>query len=132
MTSHRESQITVLYPTEVNDDTEITSSGFISRPSPTRQVSWLRGWNFVVDLYRLLEHATDRLRASRIGGTALDEVTGLYTRKGGPDHSEVLSVVARLYSNLPIEFKRVNAMTGNLDQDMYGFTGESFVAPNAT
>jgi hypothetical protein len=111
--------------------------------------------DFVVDLYRVMEHATDRLRASRIGGTALDEVTGLYSRKGGPDddvsrcalnacnrgdrartskpihvlleiprhrvekggpdHNEVLSVVARLYGNLPIEFKRVNAMTGNLE-----------------
>lgn len=129
MTSHRESQITVLYPTEVNDDTEITSSGFIpARQGPTHRVSWLRGWNFVVDLYRVMEHATDRLRASRIGGTALDEVTGLYSRKGGPDHNEVLSVVARLYGNLPIEFKRVNAMTGNLEQDMYGFTGACAIA----
>lgn len=75
------------------------------------------------DLYRVIEHATDRLRASRIGGTALDDVTGLYSRKGGPDPSEVLGVVARLYNALPIEFKRVNAMTGNLEKDRYGFTG---------
>ena len=126
MVSHRESQITVGYPTEVFDDEEITPSGFLPR-RPGHGVSFLRGWNFVCDLYRVIEHATDRLRASRIGGTALDDVTGLYSRKGGPDPSEVLGVVARLYNALPIEFKRVNAMTGNLEKDRYGFTGELIV-----
>ena len=123
MVSHRESQITVGYPTEVYEDEEITPSGFLPR-RPGDGVSYLRGWNFVCDLYRIIEHATDRLRANRIGGTALDDVTGLYSRKGGPDPSEVLGLVSRLYNALPIEFKRVNAMTGNLDKDRYGFTGE--------
>lgn len=121
MVSHRESQITVGYPTEVYEDEEITPSGFLPRRSG-KGVSFLRGWNFVCDLYRIIEHATDRLRANRIGGTALDDVTGLYSRKGGPDPSEVLNVVAKLYNQLPVDFKRVNAMTGDLEKDRYGFT----------
>lgn len=123
MTHHRESQMTVAYPTEVYDDTEITASGIIpSRPS--RGVSWLIGWNCVCDLYRILEHASDRLRANRVGGpTTLDQVAGLFNRQGGPGHTEILNVVTGLYDSLPVEFKLVKAMTGDLEKDRYGFTG---------
>ena len=124
MVAYHESQINVAYPTEVYDDDEVTVTGIIP-PKPRSRVSFLRGWAFVVDLYRILEHATDHLRSSRIGGaTALDDVTGLYTRKLGPSEDEVMGTVADMYNALPDEFKRADPMTGCPELDRYGYTGE--------
>ena len=135
---HRESQITVQYPTEVYDDDEITPTGFQPRPrshpsssssssspsSSSQPISFLRGWNFVVDLYRILEHAADRLRARRLGGDAtVDAVTRLYTGQHGPDPMDVMNTVTRMYDDLPGEFKRAKEMTGDSEADRYGYTG---------
>ena len=79
--SAREAQSNVHYPTEVDDEflsraeedvghsqlqtqSEIATAytldnwGGMSGP-----VSWLQGWNFVTDLYRVLEHAIDGFRS---------------------------------------------------------------------
>lgn len=121
---HRESQSTVLYAAEVDDD-EITEAGI--QPRPHRQQPWLRGWNFVVDLYRILEHAVESLRARKLlsPDDPSEPVSSLFERKTGPSGSEVMNVVGKLYDQLSPDFKGAKAMTGNLDEDVYGFQGGS-------
>lgn len=118
---HREYQSNVLYPTEVYDDDEITETGIEPRPGP-RKVSFLTGWNFTSDLYRILEHALDQLRM-RAHFNDNSRVTALYADRAGPSVEEVLEVVDRLYDDLPAEFKFAKAMSGNIDEDRYGYQG---------
>lgn len=121
---HRESQCTVLYPAEVTDE-EITSTGIT--PRHTGRPPWLKGWNFVVDLYRILEHAAERLRARRT--VSPHEPSGpvsiLFERERGPTTAEVMAVVSQIYAELPQDFKGGKAMTGDMDEDNYGFQGRS-------
>ena len=120
---HRESQCTVLYPAEVTDE-EITSTGI--NPRRTGRPPWLKGWNFVVDLYRILEHAAERLRARRT--VSPHEPSGpvsiLFERERGPTTAEVMAVVSQIYAELPQDFKGGKAMTGDMDEDNYGFQGK--------
>jgi hypothetical protein len=148
---HRESQSTVLYPAEV-DDEDITESGIRIRPRGSKgkprsatglnggsgnglgheRQSFFRGWNFVVDLYRILEHAVESLRARKTTSLSPDDpsepVSALFDRKitkESPSAGEVMRVVGKLYDQLGDEFKGAKAMTGNVDEDVYGFQGES-------
>lgn len=88
-----------------------------------------RGWNFVTDLYRILEHATDRLRMKRHGALCHESheiVTSVYTSKSGPDPGAVLDHVSGLYEALPREFKYVSEMNGDFQRDSHGFIGERY------
>lgn len=89
-------------------------------------MSFLRGWNFVVDLYRILEHAAERLRAKTTytNEDPARHVTALFSLKTGPSSAEVLGLVKDLYDKLPQVFKGAKAMTGILKKDRYGFQGE--------
>ena len=120
---HRESQSTVLYPAEV-DDEDISEQGIM--PNNRTSPPWMKGWIFVVDLYRILEHAADRLRARKTlsADDPSSPVSMLFERERGPSTAEVMGVVTRLYEQLPQEFKGGKAMTGNIEEDRYGFQGE--------
>jgi hypothetical protein len=119
---HRESQSTVLYPAAA-DDEDIIESGILevrrSRPP------WMQGWIFVVDLYRILEHAAERLRARKTFSPddPSSPVSMLFERERGPSTAEVMGVVTKLYEKLPQEFKGGKAMTGNVEEDRFGFQG---------
>jgi hypothetical protein len=120
---HRESQSTVLYPAEVNDE-DITENEIL--PHLSGRPPWMKGWIFVVDLYRILEHAADRLRARKTlsPDDPSSPVSMLFERERGPSTAEVMGVVSKLYEKLPQEFKGGKAMTGNIEEDRYGFQGE--------
>src|SRR6266487_3088686 len=73
----RESQSYVCFPSEV-DDEFFSDSGYhppgalmsTFQTQVTNPISWLHGWNFTTELYRILEHAMDdfhRRRPSNIG-----------------------------------------------------------------
>ncbi|KAL7423713.1 hypothetical protein Q5752_001295 [Cryptotrichosporon argae] len=134
---HRESQSTVLYPAEVDDD-EITADGLVLRPGP--RIRFFRGWNLVTDMYRIMEHALEQLRSKRsesaVYGSASNgagpndrkaPVTDLYAARVWPSAQQVLDVVGRLYDTLPPDFKRVRAMTGDFQQDVIGFQGVNII-----
>ncbi|TXT04335.1 hypothetical protein VHUM_04102 [Vanrija humicola] len=129
--SHREAQSTVLYPAEVYDDDEITPDGIVRLPGPngeeSRGVSFLTGWNFTSDLYRILEHALDDLRKRRQPVENTGRVSALYADRNGPSAAEVLDVVNKLYADLPSEFKGAKAMTGNLEDDRYGYQAADII-----
>ncbi|KAJ5621818.1 hypothetical protein N7528_005050 [Penicillium herquei] len=117
----REAKATVLYPAEVYDDSDITEYESHIRPD---RVSYLRGWNFCTDLYRLLEHM-DGL--ARVRQTPADEPGGvvasfLASRQPQKNFaSDSLQLVSKLYESLPDDLRRINAMTGDPHQDRYGF-----------
>lgn len=122
---HREAQATVLYPAEVYDDDEITETGIVPRQDRPKRPSYLVGWNFTTDLYRILEHAQSQLRQRRHDpGDSRSRVTSLYASSSRPSPREALDLVAQLYAELPSDFKGAKAMTGNIEEDRYGFEGE--------
>lgn len=127
---HRESQVNIQYPANVYDDDEITETGIVPRPpgSPSAsRVSWLVGWSFTTNLYRILEHALDQLHLSRVESGDKSGVNVLYHSRKGPTPDEVLEVVAQMYADLPVEFKVAKAMSGNLEEDRFGFQGELLI-----
>lgn len=89
-------------------------------------MSFLRGFNVCTDLYRILEHVYDKLRADpgddddRRPGQA---VTAFLSRTGKVNTHDTLQMVERLLVDLPPELKRVSAMTGDASADRLGFTG---------
>lgn len=118
----REQQVNVSYPTELDDElfndqgyhqpvqspTDIRRSHG-SRQGVIRSNSWLCGWNFTTDLYRVLEHVItnfrDRKRHRRTFPTSLfaDDCTASVTA--------VRDSVHQLYVNLPQCFKEVREVT---------------------
>lgn len=85
----------------------------------------MRGWNVCTDLYRVLEHVYDNLRADPAGN---DEnapghaVTAFLSQRRVDSHA-ALRLVERLLGELPPELRRVNAMTGDTGADRLGFIG---------
>lgn len=128
MVRQRESQSNVLFPAEVLDDSHITANGIVGPPPTASRPSHLQGGNFVCDLYRLLEHVNDRLRARH--GEEKDRsplVSRLFERQAGPSTAEVLQTIQELYDNLPVDLKVVKEMSGDVTQDHYGYVGQYLI-----
>ncbi|OJJ38305.1 hypothetical protein ASPWEDRAFT_168219 [Aspergillus wentii DTO 134E9] len=129
----REAKATVLYPAEVYDDEDITEAGIQLEP---KKVSFLRGWNFCSDLYRLLEHMDGLVRAAR--QTSVEEPGGLVTsflsRRQPPKNfaSDSLHLVSKLFEDLPDNLKKINSMTGDPQTDRYGFVASNILITTQT
>jgi hypothetical protein len=119
---HREAKTTVLYPAEVVDDEDITSTTSHIRADA---VSFLRGYNYCSDLYRILEHVDEEQRARQeISAQEPGSlVTNLLSRISKPSTSECLNLISRLHEELPVELKKVKPLTGQPRDDRYGFIG---------
>ena len=109
----RESQSHVLYPSEADDEFFSDSTSFnvhigqISFPGPgiRNSTSWLHGWNFTTDLYRILEYAMNdfhRRKPQSAGPFSPGELFG----REAPPPNMVLDRVMALHENLPPIFKR--------------------------
>ncbi|KAI9155591.1 Quinic acid utilization activator [Paramyrothecium foliicola] len=137
----REQLSNVAYPIEVDDDlidntTISTSSPALSSGiSPSNNLQafatvpsdcWLSGWNFITDLYRVLEHALVRFRRHRNRGRkrSLHEIFG---DQSAVTETSVRESVMQMYTNLPQCFKETPPMTYNVKKDRFGFQ-----AANAT
>jgi hypothetical protein len=129
---HREAQSTVLYPALVHDDDEITERGIVPRIHGTSRPSYLVGWNFTTDLYRILEHSLDQLRAKRLNTDSASNITNFYSARSGPTPQEGLDLVAQLYAELPDDFKGAKAMTGDMKEDRYGFEAADIIVTMQT
>jgi hypothetical protein len=118
----REQQVNVAYTTELDDEhfngmgyNQQASSPVDIGPSPggrwgdVRNSSWLCGWNFTTDLYRVLEHVItnfrDRRRHKR---TFLSDMFGGRTAISA---SSVRDSIMALYGNLPSCFKEFPEVT---------------------
>lgn len=102
----------------------MSESGILLRPE---RVSFLRGWNFCTDLYRLHEHLDGTVRARH--NSSVEEPGGLVTsfvsRPAKRFASDCLHLVSKMHEELPQELKKVKAMTGDPKADRYGFIGKS-------
>lgn len=118
VTRVREQQIHVAYTAEL-DDESFSDRGYNSQTdiglSPSSRwgevgtSSWLCGWNFTTDLYRIMEHVVTNFRGRhRHSRTFLGEMFG---NQDMPSESSVREGVMRLYSNLPLCFKECPQVT---------------------
>nr|XP_018264937.1 uncharacterized protein I303_03119 [Kwoniella dejecticola CBS 10117]OBR87095.1 hypothetical protein I303_03119 [Kwoniella dejecticola CBS 10117] len=126
MLRHRESQSTVLYPAEVLTDDEITADGILP-PAIPGKVSFIRGWNFISNLYRILEHAICQMRQRNQSYDGENRIAMLFsTKKVGakkydPGPEEILQTVEDLHKDLPDCMRGSKPMTGDAFEDRYGF-----------
>lgn len=138
---YREAHSLVRYPTEV-DDEFITAHGYGMPPlSPesnmrrqsnvsivSRQsVSWLRGWNFTTDLYRILEHVVDGTRRSFSLANGTQEVWSLFS-PASVSEPAVMDRVLSMYSALPSQFRETPPTTGDMGKDLFGFQSANIQA----
>lgn len=129
------------YPSEV-DDEFITDQGYgvpLVSPESTslppsevtvvsrQPVTWLQGWNFTTDLYRILEHVVDR---NRRRSSSLNGTTQVWSLFSPPSISEpaVIEPVLALYSALPSQFRETPPTTGDLSKDLFGFQSANIQA----
>jgi hypothetical protein len=109
----------VSFPSEVDDnffsDTSYNppnslTSG-LSSQAITNPLSWLHGWNFTTQLYRILEHAIDDYRRRRptIGPFSPSDLFG----REMPHQSVVLDKVMAMHNELPPRFKETKMIPQN-------------------
>lgn len=157
VTRVREQQVNVAYTTELDDElfsdrgyNQKVQSPVDIRPSlGSRQgevgsTSWLCGWNFTTDLYRVLEHVITNFRDRKRhqGSFPMD----MFVDRSAVSVSSVRDSVMRLYVNLPQCFKEVSQVTcdparlgsysntvkilrtDRLSSDRYGFQAANITA----
>ena len=113
MVRFREQQCLVQYPAAADDD-NISALGIIT------SASFMQGWNFTTDMYRMLEH----LIAQR---TRPDNSLGDLFQPHRPSARDVLLRLSQMYEDLPDIFKTVREMTGTLTLDRYGFQAANII-----
>lgn len=89
--------------------------------------SWMVGWNYTTDLYRVLEHAVSRFRTQ----TSRFNMVEVATASSPTFSSDVSSRLNALFSELPDIFKTIKEMSGNSAQDIYGFQAANIQATSA-
>lgn len=118
----REVKAMVKYPVEVFDDDDITETGVQLWPE---HVSFIKGFNYCTDLYRVFERIEGTVRArqqatsTEPGGKIEAFLSDIYPSKKLA--SDSLHLVSQLYEDLPQELKRPKVLTGDLREDRYGF-----------
>jgi hypothetical protein len=143
MIHHRGCYCNVSYPSEIEDtpvcDPVLSDNNNNQNNLPgSQQPSWLRGWNFTTNLYRILERvmdviATTRRRTSGVGPPPMQLLE--YSIGGAPDPASappsslasVMPYVNGMYDGLPDNFKQVRPMTGNVEKDIDSFQAANIV-----
>ncbi|KAJ5226130.1 hypothetical protein N7468_007355 [Penicillium chermesinum] len=138
---HREAHSLVRYPSEV-DDEFITPHGYgipptspeSSAPSQgeghmvSRQpVTWMHGWNFTTDLYRVLEHVVDGTRRRFSSANGTQEVWSLFS-PASMSEPAVMERVRSMYAALPPRFRETPPITGDISRDLFGFQSANIQA----
>lgn len=131
----RAAQSCVRYPAEVYDDDDIIESQ--SRLPENETVSFIRGWNFTTDLYRILERVTEFQRTREVnqvlpGRHLSDMFSGVDMSNAKPNRQEVLATMRDLFEELPAEFKSARPMNGDIMLERYGFQGQYFSLSNSS
>ncbi|KAI5251105.1 hypothetical protein E4T42_04562 [Aureobasidium subglaciale] len=121
----QEVHLNVRYPDESDEGT--IASTTLEAPPEHHRVSWLKGWNFTIDLYRVLEHVINKSRAKRFNHDDRRSVDSLVF---GDDFSEksVMATMLNMYYDLPPQFKATPPMTGDLTIDIYAFQAANIQA----
>ncbi|KYK54093.1 hypothetical protein DCS_06049 [Drechmeria coniospora] len=131
----REQQSNVAYPIEVDDEfiddavavdddhSPHSASSTLNRGARTvRSDCWLSGWNFITDLYRVLEHALTRFRYNSNRSRRQSFLHEIFDDKfTSVTEASVRDSVLRMYIDLPARFKETPKLTYNVKQDRFGF-----------
>ncbi|KAJ6095866.1 hypothetical protein N7486_006612 [Penicillium sp. IBT 16267x] len=137
---YREAHSLVRYPSEV-DDEFITYHGYgihpVSQEAALRQgevpivsrqsVSWMHGWNFTTDLYRILEHVVDGTRRKFSSANGTQEVWSLFS-PASMSEPTVMERVLSMYAALPPQFRETPPTTGDGSHDLFGFQSANIQA----
>jgi len=121
----QEVHLNVRYPNEIDDGT--VASTKIEVPAGQHRVSWLVGWNFTIDLYRVLEHVVNKSRAKRFSHDDRRSVDSLVFGDAFSEKS-VMATMLNMYYALPPQFKATPHMTGDTTQDTYAFQAANIQA----
>ena len=130
----REQQSNVAYPMELDDEMIDNSDLPLSADSPSgispsvrrhgsghQSDCWLSGWNFITDLYRVLEHALARFRGVRSGLRRNSFLNDIFEDETVVTEASVCDRVLQMYLDLPECFKSTPHMTYNVKADRFGF-----------
>ena len=132
----REEQSNVLYPAEIEDEfiddnrdipqTVNSPDGMTpsSRDRPSLKVQsdcWLSGWNFITDLYRILEHAITKFRNFRPQKHSHSFLHDIFRDNSTLTEASVRDSVLQMYINLPPCFKVIPEMTHDIKKDRVSF-----------
>lgn len=137
---YREAHSLVRYPVELNDEF-ITHQGYSMptvSPIPNTSgvnladgsrppVSWLHGWNFTTDLYRILEHVVDGTRRRFSSANGTQEVWSLFS-PANMSEPAVMERVLSMYAALPSQFRETPPTTGDIGKDLFGFQSANIQA----
>lgn len=115
----------VRYPNDTSDEklSEISPR----QPRLEKAVSWLVGWNFALDLYRVLEHVVNKARAKKFTHDDRRSVDNLVFADTFSDR-DVMQTMLNMYYELPRQFKETPPMTGDLRKDIFGFQAANIQA----
>jgi hypothetical protein len=122
VTRCREQQVNVAYTTELDDELfndmgygQQPSSPVGVGPSPggrwgdVRSSSWLCGWNFTTDLYRVLEHVITNFRDRRRHKRTF--FSNMFGDRTAISASSVQDSIMALYGSIPCCFKEFPEVT---------------------
>ena len=113
----------VRYPSEANED---NGSQDLS-PWSGSSVNWLVGWNFSLDLYRVIEHVLNKARARKFVHDDRRSVDSLVFADTFSDR-DVMQTMLNMYYELPRQFKETPPMTGDITRDIFGFQAANIQA----
>ena len=98
-----------------------------SKPAITDTSSWLHGWNFTTELYRILEHAMDEFHRRQPQNIGPFPPSDLF-HPSAPPQSVVLNKIILMHENLPARFKEPKGVVGELTADRYSFQAANITA----
>ncbi|BCS23705.1 putative C6 transcription factor [Aspergillus puulaauensis] len=131
---HRETQSNVRYPGELRDDFLINPKSAATSPDENGRLvghapsdDWINGWNFITDMYRVLEHAVDSQRRRIVPNNGTTDVWSLFSPSQMAG-SWLMDHVVAMYAALPPQFHQTQPVIGDLSQDIFGFQSANIQA----
>lgn len=111
-----ETSANVNYPMEIVDE----ELGTTEVPSPSSPTTWLRGFNFTVDLYRILAHTLQRVSSTEQRRDRAP-VYRMFMNDGFSS-AQIMEHVMSFYYQQPAEFRKFDIpVTGDRGTDIFGF-----------
>ncbi|KJY02547.1 hypothetical protein TI39_contig42g00011 [Zymoseptoria brevis] len=128
----REYQSSVSYPSEVDDDmfddTGFATGTGMGSSADSTSASWMAGRNFVIDLYRVLEHIIMRLSVRKSRAQRQTLIDSVLPASDSLSQEAVLNSVMSMYGLLPQCLKETNPITSKPRLDRFGFQAADIVA----
>lgn len=137
----REQQSSVAYTTELDDDyfdddgyrfdhheqpAALGHSRVGHRATAVSSSSWLCGWNFGTDLYRVMEHVIINFRDKRQQRRSF--LNDIFGEASAVPANNVRNSIISMYNNLPGCFKETQPITLDPTRDRYGFQAANITA----